>query len=678
PSFRTIVESGDITVLHHGNPPAAQPVTYDQLIHLELDGRRVRVRGVVRAADLLYGAGVTSTYLKMLDDGRPLDASVENGSESALHGLLDAEVEVTGVAAGVFDSKMQQTGVVLHASSMADVKILKRARSNPWTLPAMPMDQILRGYRMRDDSKRVRVHGTITYYEPGNAVVLQDGARSLRIATEMATPLRIGDIADATGFPSLRDGFLNLTRGEVRDSHVYAPVTPLRTNWKQLTTSDNIHLGHIFDLVSIDAEVLQETRETGQDKYVLAADGHLFTAIYRHSDRKSLIPLPPMKEIALGSRVRVTGICIQRWSRQWTGTIPFDLLLRSSDDITVIARPSPLNIRNLMLMAGLLFLVVMIAGARGWRLERKLRQQTVAMAQHVNAEAALARRSSELERQRSLILEEISGTTSLPEILIQITEMVSSMLDGAICWCEMSKGGRLGGQLQHAAGLRVMKAKIYGRSESRLGILYVGLPWAQRDTEGNEALVMGVRLAALAMETRRLYSDLLRRSEYDLLTDIHNRFSFEKHLELLIQGTRENDGIFGLIYIDLDDFKQVNDVYGHSVGDLYLQEAAVRMKRQLRPTDMLARLGGDEFAVLVPQVRGRDCVESVARRLEHCFDGPFAVDGYALHFAGSVGIALYPEDATTQTGLLSTADAAMYVEKKTKKLGRELSSISSV
>jgi GGDEF domain-containing protein len=93
-------------------------------------------------------------------------------------------------------------------------------------------------------------------------------------------------------------------------------------------------------------------------------------------------------------------------------------------------------------------------------------------------------------------------------------------------------------------------------------------------------------------------------------------------------------GIFGLIYVDLDEFKQVNDGYGHQAGDLYLKEAVLRMKRQLRPHDMLARLGGDEFAVLASGVRSRTEVEEVARRLERSFDDLYAVDGYVLSGLG--------------------------------------------
>jgi diguanylate cyclase (GGDEF)-like protein len=178
-----------------------------------------------------------------------------------------------------------------------------------------------------------------------------------------------------------------------------------------------------------------------------------------------------------------------------------------------------------------------------------------------------------------------------------------------------------------------------------------------------EALSMAARLATLAVETRRLYSDLRHRSEFDLLTDIHNRFSLDKHLELLIDEARKNAGVFGLIYIDLNKFKHVNDVYGHSVGDFYLQQVSMRMKGQLRAGDLLARLGGDEFAVLVTAVHTREDVEEIAGRLEHCFDNPFAVEDALISGSASVGVALYPEGVSTRDSLVSAADSEMYAKK---------------
>ena len=125
------------------------------------------------------------------------------------------------------------------------------------------------------------------------------------------------------------------------------------------------------------------------------------------------------------------------------------------------------------------------------------------------------------------------------------------------------------------------------------------MPQRRRSPCEIEALQNGARLATLAIETRRLYTDLRRRSEFDLLTDIPNRFAMEKFIDAKIEEARQSSGDLGLIYIDLDKFKPINDTYGHHVGDLYLQAVAQRMSRQLLGGDMLARLGGDEFAALV-------------------------------------------------------------------------------
>jgi diguanylate cyclase (GGDEF)-like protein len=502
---------------------------------------------------------------------------------------------------------------------------------------------------LEDETARVRVHGTITYYQPGSAVVLQDGVKSIWVATQTYEPLKIGDEADATGFPDAHDGFINLVHGEVRDTLRFAPVTPLPATWETLTPRGFDSPGHHYDLVSIEGEVVTEVHESSQDEFVLAADGKQFSAILRHPDG----PVQATREIALGSRVRVTGICVLEYSNPFIAQVPFNILLRSLDDIAVVARPSLLTVRNLTVAVGLLVLVVLIVGARGWSIEHRAREQTTALAS--------------IERRRSRILEDINGTRPLAEIIEEITELVSFRLQGAPCWCQIAGGALLGRCPKAPPATRILRQEIPARSGPPLGEIFVALnPLTKFHSIESESISVATALAALAIETRRLYSDLIRRSEFDLLTDIHNRFSLEKHLDALIEEARQNAGIFGLIYIDLDEFKQVNDVYGHRVGDLYLQEVATRMKRQLRSHDLLARLGGDEFAVLVSVVRNRGAAEEIAHRLEHCFDEPFSVEGYTLNGSASVGLAIYPEDGSTRDSLLSASDAVMYVSKHTK------------
>jgi diguanylate cyclase (GGDEF)-like protein len=650
-SFRPFVLSSDITFLRHGILPTSTPATYDELIRAQRDCMLVSVRARVRAADMAAGSGGRVVLLQLLTDGGTIDAAVDSDDLEPLKGLLDSEVEITGAEAGKFDGKMQQTGILIHVPSWSGVKILKRASTNPASLPITAMDEILTGYHVQVLSQRLRVHGTITYYQPGIAIVLQSGSKSLWIQTHSVNPLHIGDVADVTGFPGLHDGFLTLTNGEITDSLVRAPVTPQPSTWRKLVSS-----GNVFDLVSIEGQVVTEVREAAQDEYVLKADGQMFSAIYRHQPSTGLAndPVPPMRHVAEGSRIRVTGICMLDDSNPFNAQVPFTILIRSYDDIAVVAQPSWLNIRNLLLLVGFLLMVVLAIGARGWFIERRVRRQTAALAY--------------LEHRRSRILEDINGSRPLGGIIEKITELAAYKLQGAPCWCQIADGAQLGNRPQELAPFRIVQADIPARSGPALGVVYAAFDPLTSAREAESAtLSMAAGLAKLAIETHRLYSDLLHRSEFDLLTDLHNRFSLDKVLDSRIEIARLNAGIFGLIYIDLNEFKQVNDVYGHHAGDLYLQEVSHRMKRQLRSNDLLARLGGDEFAALVSVVPDRTGIEEIAERLERCFDEPFAVEGYVFHGSASVGIAVYPEDGTTRDSLLSAADAAMYVAKHTKR-----------
>jgi diguanylate cyclase (GGDEF)-like protein len=133
--------------------------------------------------------------------------------------------------------------------------------------------------------------------------------------------------------------------------------------------------------------------------------------------------------------------------------------------------------------------------------------------------------------------------------------------------------------------------------------------------------------------------------------------------------------VFGLIYVDLDRFKQINDRYGHRTGDLYLREVTRRMKLQLRTGDVLARIGGDEFIALVPILRDRADADEIAMRLDRCFDEPFVLDGCWVRGSASVGLAVYPEDGATKEELQRTADAAMYVHKESKRDQQKLGEV---
>ena len=521
-------------------------------------------------------------------------------------------------------------------------------------LPVTPIEKLPIGTRARDLTQRIRVHGTITYYEPGKAIVLDEGSRSIWIATSTAnSDLRINDEADASGFPSSQTGLLTLTNGEILDSKVQALVPAQPATWQQLASGS-----HPFDLVSIEGEVVAALQEASQDEYVLSSAGQLFTAVRARPSGEA----QPIKKIPPGSKVRVTGICIAGASDPSSSQGSFEILLRSDDDIAIIAMPSLLAIRTPSILLIPMMLMVIAAGAWVLALKTKLRRQAGKLAT-----------VAYLEQRRGRILADINSSKPLVEIIENITEMVSFILDGAPCWCEVKDGARLGNYPPDAKRMRVLQAEIPARSGAPLGTLFAGLdsrafPSIHRTFEQEmEALSGGAKLAMMAMETRRLYSDLLHRSEVDMLTNVHNRRSLGERMDALIEEARQNASVFGLIYIDLDRFKPINDRYGHHVGDLFLQEVAHRMKQQLRSHDLLARLGGDEFAVLLPMVRNRERIEEIALRLEHCFKEPFSIDENLIQGSASFGYSIYPQDGATKDSLLSAADAAMYAAKNLRK-----------
>jgi hypothetical protein len=249
------------------------------------------------------------------------------------------------------------------------------------------MDRVLFLYHMNDLTPRVRIQGTITYYQPGSAIVLQDGRKSMWIATHTREPMRIGDRADATGFPDAHERLLTLTDGEILDSHIQAPITPQSANWHQLAYwSSNSPDGHLYDLVSIEAQVVTAVREATEDEYILSSDGRLFTATYRHPPANA--GLLPMKQIPQGSIIRVTGICmiVDANTISPGEEVPFDVLLRSFDDVAVIAEPSWLNTENLTRVVSVLLVVVIASVFWGVTLKRKVRRQTAALSARIEAE----------------------------------------------------------------------------------------------------------------------------------------------------------------------------------------------------------------------------------------------------------------------------------------------------
>ncbi len=178
-----------------------------------------------------------------------------------------------------------------------------------------------------------------------------------------------------------------------------------------------------------------------------------------------------------------------------------------------------------------------------------------------------------------------------------------------------------------------------------------------------EFLQTTCQLAALILDHHRMNEELIHRAYHDPLTGLGNRRLGKKGLESAIQRAQRDSRGVGVLWIDLDKFKQINDTYGHPAGDFVLREMAHRITARMRASDIVARMGGDEFMVIVERMENRGDAEHVARELLTLLAQPVHMAETQFSVTASIGISVYPEDGDSAEILEQRADLAMYEAK---------------
>jgi diguanylate cyclase (GGDEF)-like protein len=182
--------------------------------------------------------------------------------------------------------------------------------------------------------------------------------------------------------------------------------------------------------------------------------------------------------------------------------------------------------------------------------------------------------------------------------------------------------------------------------------------------------MMAMTLAASVAQHRRVEAELAHLAEHDSLTDLLNRRRFQADLSQHLAEAKRYGTRGSLLFLDLDEFKAINDRLGHIAGDKLLVAIAALLRGRLRESDLLARLGGDEFAMILPYTRGDQALALAEQLVEAIRRHPFQAAGQPVPITATIGVALFPEDGLTVDQLLARADAAMY---EAKRLGRNAS-----
>jgi len=169
---------------------------------------------------------------------------------------------------------------------------------------------------------------------------------------------------------------------------------------------------------------------------------------------------------------------------------------------------------------------------------------------------------------------------------------------------------------------------------------------------------------ALRESLQSTNSELAHLSSHDQLTRLPNRRFYDQRIALALQRAAEQGSMTGLLFMDLNEFKKINDTYGHGAGDKLLIAVAQRVQNSLRETDLVARLGGDEFVAVLEDVKSPEEITRIAHKLSVAIEQPLYVRQQILKFSASIGVAIFPIDGRQKQELEEKADKAMYLAKK--------------
>lgn len=214
---------------------------------------------------------------------------------------------------------------------------------------------------------------------------------------------------------------------------------------------------------------------------------------------------------------------------------------------------------------------------------------------------------------------------------------------------------------QVVASRKTYRAEMCAKPDCGDGKIYEYLLVPVLNPAGRCEAIAG---SARDITERKASEERIRRSaNHDFLTDLPNRSLFRERLEHEIKHAARTGLPLGLLFIDLDGFKEVNDRLGHAAGDQMLQQVAIRISSCVRDTDTVARLGGDEFTVILTDVTDPTHIEAIAAEIVGELRKPFALAAGEACISGSIGITVYPGDASTPDELVRNADEAMYASK---------------
>jgi diguanylate cyclase (GGDEF)-like protein len=295
----------------------------------------------------------------------------------------------------------------------------------------------------------------------------------------------------------------------------------------------------------------------------------------------------------------------------------------------------------------------------------------------------VAQRAMEISRSAGSVVEVVDGDemvyravagTAVPFLGVRLDRATSlsglSVARNAVLYAEDTEvDERVDREACRRVGSRSMIVVPLVHQGGAAGVLKVYSPIPRAfDNRDIRVLTLMSDLIAAAMFHAATYGadELFRQATTDSLTGLANRAMFMDRLRSGIAASVRETRTLGVLIIDMDGLKPINDVHGHRAGDAAIREVAARLARTARGTDTVARIGGDEFALVLPGIQDRATARRLVERIIASVNEPFEFEGRALRLGASIGLAICPDDGNRADTLLELADQAMYSTKRLK------------
>jgi signal transduction histidine kinase len=354
--YAPVVKAFSVRKVGRAPLPIPKEATYKQLGAGAEECQYVSVTGTVRSVGVRSGASPKQKLWLKIDMGDGfVSASFPGEDAAAASKLIDAVVKVNAAAMSTKNDNRQITSVTLSVPGLRNVTVLKPGPADPFAKPLTPIGRLMQYRSGTDYDHRVRVAGTVTFYNPGESLILEENGKALFVTTTQISDIALGDRVEALGFPAAQDSGPILQDAVLRRVAVGVPLTPARVRVRDIC-SGNLN----YNLISTEGQLLRRVREPSREVLLLQDESAIVLAELAQSRASGIIQL--LRE---GSVVRITGISVLEVEGSWNyglssaSAIQCKVLLRSPDDVVVMGPPSWWTTRHVLYIAAILGALVL-------------------------------------------------------------------------------------------------------------------------------------------------------------------------------------------------------------------------------------------------------------------------------------------------------------------------------